>query len=208
MMLEHNILYFLWPEAVTYVCYLKNRPLTWALKELIIPEEAFTGKKLNILTLQEFGIKCWVLQQDSQNSKLNPKSQKFIFVSLSDHGKAWRYWNLHLCQIQISQNMIFENQTHKYHYTIPNLASSNNVTDTLNSPLLKGEQKISKQILGSQLDSKLDLEPPETPKENNYKPFCPTTQCTIKVTYPKTSTTTLRTLCPYCIPTINRLSCP
>jgi len=102
MMLEHNILYFLWPEAVAYACYLKNRPLTWALKELITPEEAFTGKKLNILMLQEFGIKCWVLQQNSQNSKLNPKSQKFIFVSLSDHGKAWRYWNPHLCQIQIS----------------------------------------------------------------------------------------------------------
>jgi len=28
MMLKHNICYFLWPEAVTYTCYLKNRSLT------------------------------------------------------------------------------------------------------------------------------------------------------------------------------------
>jgi len=35
--------------------------------------------------------------------------------------------------------MIFENQTHKCHYTIPNPASSNNVTDTLNPPLLEKE---------------------------------------------------------------------
>jgi len=170
MMLEHNIPYFLWPEAVAYACYLKNKSPTQALKELITPEEAFTGKKPDISMLQEFGVKCWVLQQDGQNSKLDPKSQKFIFVDLSDHGKAWRYWNPHSRQIQTSQNVIFENQTHEYHYTIPNPASSNNVTDTLNSPLLEGEQEISKQISGSQLDSKFDLEPPKTPKKTttNY----------------------------------------
>jgi len=149
MMLEHNIPYFLWPEAVAYACYLKNRSPTRALKELITPEEAFTGKKPDISMLQECGIKCWVLQQDGQNSKLDPKSREFIFVGLSDHGKAWRYWNPHSRQIQTSRNVIFENQTHKYHYTIPNPASSNNVTDTLNPSLLEGEQEISKQILGS-----------------------------------------------------------
>ena len=58
MMLEHNILYFFWPEVVTYACYLKNRLLIQALKELITPEEAFKGKKPNILMFQEFGIKC------------------------------------------------------------------------------------------------------------------------------------------------------
>jgi len=170
MMLEHNIPYFLWPEAVTYACYLKNRSPTRALKELITPEEAFTGKKPDISMLQEFRVKCWVLQQDGQNSKLDPKSQEFIFVGLSDHSKAWRYWNPHSCQIQTSQNVIFENQTHEYHYTIPNPASSNNVTDTLNPPSLEGEQEISKQILGSQSDSKFDLEPPKTPKKTttNY----------------------------------------
>ena len=85
MMLEHNIPYFLWPEAITYACYLKNRSLTQALKQLITSKEAFTENKPDISMLQEFGIKCWVLQQDGQNSKLNPKS---IFVGLSDHGKA------------------------------------------------------------------------------------------------------------------------
>jgi len=28
MMLEHNISYFLWPEAIIYACYLKNKSLT------------------------------------------------------------------------------------------------------------------------------------------------------------------------------------
>ena len=51
MMLEHNIPYFLWPEAVAYACYLKNRSPTWALKELITPEEAFTEKKPDISML-------------------------------------------------------------------------------------------------------------------------------------------------------------
>ena len=66
--------------------------------------------------------------------------------------------------------MIFENQIHEYHYTIPNPASSNNITDTLNPPSLEGEQEIFKQILSSQLNSKFDLEPPKTPKKitTNY----------------------------------------
>ena len=51
MMLEHNIPYFLWPEAVAYACYLKNRSPTQALKELITPKEAFIGKKPNISML-------------------------------------------------------------------------------------------------------------------------------------------------------------
>jgi len=46
MMLEHNIPYFLWPEAAAYACYLKNRSPTQALKELITPEEAFKEKSL------------------------------------------------------------------------------------------------------------------------------------------------------------------
>ena len=66
--------------------------------------------------------------------------------------------------------MIFENQTHEYHYTIPNPASSNNDTNTSNPPLLEGEQEISKQILGLQLNPKFDPEPPETPNKitTNY----------------------------------------
>jgi len=66
--------------------------------------------------------------------------------------------------------VIFENQTHEYHYTIPNPASSNNDTNTSNPPLLEGEQEISKQISGSQLNPKFDPEPPKTPKKitTNY----------------------------------------
>jgi len=66
--------------------------------------------------------------------------------------------------------VIFDNQTHEYHYTIPNPASFNNVTNTLNPLSLEGKQEIFKQILGSQLDSKFDLESPKTPKKTttNY----------------------------------------
>ena len=63
--------------------------------------------------------------------------------------------------------MIFENQTYKYHYTIPNPASFND-TNTLNPLLLERKQEILKQILDSQLDTKLKPEPSqtsETPKK-------------------------------------------
>jgi len=81
--------------------------------------------------------------------------------------------------------MIFENQTHEYYYTIPNPTSSNNVTDTLNSPLLKGEQEISKQILGLQLDSKFDLEPLKTPKKTTTNYFVQPSNIPLKSHIPK-----------------------
>ena len=135
---------------------------------------------------QEFRIKCQILQQDSQNFKLNPKSQEFIFVGLSDHGKAWRYQNLHSYQIQISQNVIFKNQTHEYHYIIPNPVSSNN-TDTLNPLLLEREQEISKQILGSQPNPKLNSEPSETLKKANTNHLVQLLNAPLKSYIPKSA---------------------
>jgi len=59
--------------------------------------------------------------------------------------------------------VIFENQTHKYHYTTPNPTGFNDA-NTLNPPLLEGEQEILKQIPDSQLNTKLKPEPPQTPE--------------------------------------------
>ena len=43
--------------------------------------------------MQEFGHKCWVLQQDKKNKKLDPRSQPFNFVGLDDSTKGYCYWN-------------------------------------------------------------------------------------------------------------------
>jgi hypothetical protein len=70
MLFEHMLPKFLWPEAVAYAIYLKNRSLTCALENKT-PEGIFIGKKPDVSRLQEFGTKCWVLYAGVNLSKLN-----------------------------------------------------------------------------------------------------------------------------------------
>ena len=48
MIFSKNISKHLWPEAITYVCYIKNKSPTHALGSNTTPYEAFHKKKPNI----------------------------------------------------------------------------------------------------------------------------------------------------------------
>ena len=72
MLIGHKVSLFLWPEAVVYATYLKNRSSTRALVDKT-PYEIFRGMKLDVSALQEFRVKIWVLRQDGQNHKLQEK---------------------------------------------------------------------------------------------------------------------------------------
>ena len=63
--------------------------------------------------LQEFSHKCWVLQQDKKNKKLDPRSCPFIFVGTDDSTKGYHYWNGN--QILTSRNVIFSKEDTEIH---------------------------------------------------------------------------------------------
>jgi len=111
MLAAHNLPLFLWPEAVAYATFLKNRSPTRALVDPITPDEAFWGKKPDVSTLQEFGSPCWVLRQDGKQGKLNLKTRPFIFTGLTDESRAWRYYNPDARTIQTSRNITFAADT-------------------------------------------------------------------------------------------------
>jgi hypothetical protein len=98
----------LWPEAVAYACYIKNRTPTRALGMDTTPFQAFFGKKPNIGRLEEFGKKCWIQVPDQRRTKLEPKSEQHIFTGVAANAKAWRYYNVHTRHIQTSRNIIFD----------------------------------------------------------------------------------------------------
>jgi hypothetical protein len=58
MIYSKGLLKLLGPEAVKYVCYIKNRSPTWALGVEIIPHQTFFSKKPDISCLEEFRTKC------------------------------------------------------------------------------------------------------------------------------------------------------
>ena len=111
LLIQHNLPYTLWAEAVAYVCFIRNRSPTRSLKVAKTPHEVFWGEKPDISLLREFGTKCWVLQQDKNRQKLDPKSRQFLFTGTGDDSRAYRYYNPATHQIQTSRNVIFETPT-------------------------------------------------------------------------------------------------
>ena len=91
MLIESGAPKFLWSEAIAYACYLKNRvPTQVHGKYWKTPYEAFWGKKPNISVLRPWGMKCYVLAQGENQSKLDPKTLTALFMGISDvQGKSW-----------------------------------------------------------------------------------------------------------------------
>ena len=113
LLIQNSLPKFLWPEAITYAVYLKNRSPTRALKQPITPHEAFWNKKPNVSQLQEFGTNCWVLQQGQKPSKLDAKSRSYQFVGISEDSRAWRYYVPQSRKVLTSRNIIFETQSNE-----------------------------------------------------------------------------------------------
>ena len=89
MIFSKNISKNLWPEAVTYACYIKNRSPMCALGNNMTPHEVFYNKKPNIVRLQEFGIKCWIMVPEQRRTKLDPKAEQHIYTGIAENVKAW-----------------------------------------------------------------------------------------------------------------------
>lgn len=120
MLFGKNLPAFLWDEAASYATYLRNRAPTRALKDKT-PFEAWTGTKPDVSHLREFGCDVWVLDESKDRSKLQPKSNKMVFVGFQDGSKAIRYYDRGKRNVKVSRNFVFnENEEIK---------ESNEVTD-------------------------------------------------------------------------------
>ena len=118
MIFSKNISKHLWPEAITYACYIKNRSPTRALGSNTMPYEVFHKRKPNIFRLQEFGSQCWIMVPEQRHTKLDPKAEQHIFTGIAKNAKVWRYYNTWLKTIQTSRNIIFNKEDTKL-YPIP-----------------------------------------------------------------------------------------
>ena len=94
-------------EAIRHITYLKNRTLHRALTENVTLYEAFTKKKPNLDGIQEFGTKCWVLNQTNMD-KLMCKSHKATFVRYQGDGRIVHYWDGTGRRVQTSRDIVFE----------------------------------------------------------------------------------------------------
>ncbi|KPJ16606.1 Retrovirus-related Pol polyprotein from transposon TNT 1-94 [Papilio machaon] len=78
-----------WAEALVYAVFLKNRSPTKALKDKT-PEEAWTGRKVNLGFVKVFGCKAYMHVPDQKRRKLDPKSKELILLGYCENSKAYR----------------------------------------------------------------------------------------------------------------------
>ena len=105
MLIEKSLPPSLWAEAVSHAAYIRNRCPTKAL-EGKTPLEAWTGRKPDVSHFREFGCDVWVMNE-TNISKLSPKSVKMKFVGFETGSKAIRYYDQARRSVRISRNFAF-----------------------------------------------------------------------------------------------------
>jgi hypothetical protein len=81
-----------WVEAVACSVYLLNRSPTTSLK-MKVPQEAWSGTKLNVSHLRTFGCITYVHIPSKLRKKFDDRSEKCIFTSYSEISKAYKLYN-------------------------------------------------------------------------------------------------------------------
>jgi hypothetical protein len=97
----HELPKFLWELAIKHAAYLQNQAYTCVCE--LMPYQAWTGEKLDVSHLREFGTPVWILWQGAHiGHKLEPKSWQRLFVSFDNSAKAVKYYTLESWKILIS----------------------------------------------------------------------------------------------------------
>ncbi|XP_020572604.1 uncharacterized protein LOC110019319 [Phalaenopsis equestris] len=96
-----------WAEAVGCAVYLANRSPTRSVLGKT-PQEAWSGRKPGISHLRVFGCITHVHIPDEKRSKLDDKSEKFIFIGYDNNSKGYKLDNPNTGKTTSSRDVIFD----------------------------------------------------------------------------------------------------
>jgi hypothetical protein len=89
MILTQGLELEFWGEAVNTAVYTKNRCPTKAFDSKT-PQEAWSGRKLDVSHLKVFGCKAFAHVPDEKRTKLESKSMACVFLGYYEGTKAYR----------------------------------------------------------------------------------------------------------------------
>ena len=95
-----------WADVVDTVVYLINRGPSISL-DGGIPEEAWTGKKVNYSFLNTFGCKAFFHINKEDRTKLEAKSKKCTFIGYGANDFGYRFYDYENHKIIRSRDVIF-----------------------------------------------------------------------------------------------------
>lgn len=90
MLLDKKLPKILWPYALSYAAYTRNRCYVKRLGKT--PFEAFVGKKPNVSHMQGFGQKCMTLVQGAK--KLDARANEGVFVGYDKYSPAYLVYDV------------------------------------------------------------------------------------------------------------------
>ncbi|GAU49327.1 hypothetical protein TSUD_136420 [Trifolium subterraneum] len=96
----------LWAEAVACAVYLSNRSPTRSVLGKT-SQEAWSGRKPGISHLRVFGSIAHAHVPDEKRSKLDHKSEKYIFIGYDGNSKGYKLYNPDTGKTIISRNVVF-----------------------------------------------------------------------------------------------------
>ncbi|CAN1129341.1 Retrovirus-related Pol polyprotein from transposon TNT 1-94, partial [Linum perenne] len=111
LMFSSNIPKYLWGHALLTAAYLINRVPSKVLKfktPLQVFQTSFPYSRITSdLPLKIFGCTCFVLTPPQFHSKLDPRSEKCIFVGYSPTQKGYKCFNPITKRLFVSMNVVF-----------------------------------------------------------------------------------------------------
>ena len=103
MLSARNVPEHLWTYAAAHAVYVRNRAYTATLPRNT-PLERWCGERPNATHLYEFGAPIWVLREGENQSKLEVKALKHMFVGFVDEVKGIRYYDTRSHQVKTTRN--------------------------------------------------------------------------------------------------------
>ncbi|CAH9083075.1 unnamed protein product [Cuscuta europaea] len=91
MLIQSRLPHFMWADAINTACFTQNR--TFIHKRFDkTPYEILFNKTPDIFFLKVFGCKCFILNDRTERSKLDPKAREGVFIGYSLQSKAYRVY--------------------------------------------------------------------------------------------------------------------
>ncbi|TYK18672.1 Retrovirus-related Pol polyprotein from transposon TNT 1-94 [Cucumis melo var. makuwa] len=98
-----------WAQAVECTVYLSNRSPTRSLWNKT-PQQAWTGRKPSIGHLRVFGCMAYAHIPDQKRSKLDDKSEKYVFVGYDASSKGYKLYNPVTKKTIVSRDVVFDEE--------------------------------------------------------------------------------------------------
>ena len=93
-------------EAVATAVNISQTRSVWGKT----PQEAWNGRKPGISHLRVFGSVAHVHVPDERRTKLDDKSEKYIFIGYSTHSKGYKLYNPNNKKFVISRDVMFDEE--------------------------------------------------------------------------------------------------